>query len=177
MKTVSINLYSINELNEAAQQKALEKFNYSAEYNWADDAIESLKKVTEHFNAELSDYSIDWNNAHQSSVRFTVSDDELSENELSDLIISMGTYNVETLRGNGDCKFTGVCFDENVCDGIRAAYFGGERDIKELLKAGYWTWIKDCVNDFEYQQSMESFIETCEANEYTFEADGTMNNG
>lgn len=177
MKTIEINLYSFNELSEEAKEKALENWRYEQEYFWADDSIESLKKFAEHFNAELTNYGIDFFGCSHSHAKFNVPDEEFTENELKSLIESMGTYNSETLRGNGDCKFTGVCFDEDAADGARRAFFNGERDLNSILQAGFATWLKDVQADAEYQQSEEYFAEHCEGNDYTFEADGTMNNG
>ena len=176
MRTITINLYDFNELSEVAKQKALEKFNYSTEFFWGDDAIKSLEKFAEHFGSKLKDWNIDWNYVSGSHVKFDTENIEYTVKELKALIVSMGKFDKKTLIGEGECKFTGVCFDEDAADGARKAFFDGERNLNKILQAGFNTWIKSCVSDFENQQSMEYFEEHCEANEYTFEEDGTMNN-
>lgn len=177
MKTITINLYSFDELSEQAQQKALEDNAKDEEYFWSEPAIKSLEKFAEHFGASLKNYSIDWYEKYRNEIFFDVPYQDMDEEDLKAVIEGMGTYNPKTLRGDGQCKFTGFCMDEAAADGARAAYFAGERDVKELLYAGYESWYKACNEDYAYQLSKEGFSEHCRANEYTFEQDGTMNNG
>lgn len=183
MRTIRIKLYKFSELGKEAKEKALENWRYNNEYFWADDAIKSLEKFAEHFDSKLKDYSIDWNNAHGCSVKFETpySSDEIYEvgdffgkNWLRDRIKAMGTYNKKTLRGDGECVFTGVCFDEDAADGARKAYYEGSRDLENILMAGYETWIKSCVSDYEYQQTEEFYADHADANNYEFTKDGKL---
>ena len=100
--------------------------------------------------------------------------ENLKANELKQYIKSMGSYNAKTKKGLGDCKFTGYCMDESACDGARIAFFKGERDINEILQAGYESWYEDCNKDAEYQISDEAITEHFEENEYNFTEDGTI---
>lgn len=176
MRTIRTKVYKFSELSEQAKNKAVEINAYNCEFFDADEFLESLKKFAEHFNCELKDYDIDWSNSVQhSGAYFSVPDyvNDWSEEELKVQVLAMGSYNKKTLRGNGDCVFTGVCFDEDAADGLRKAYFEGERDMKELLQAGYKTWFKAANEAYEYQLSKEGYADQCEANEYEFKADGT----
>jgi len=180
MKTIEVNLYEFHELSAEAKAKAVEKNAETAKYSWYRDAMKSLNKFTEHFGADLSRYEIDFYGGSPSYARFDVSDYaeyQTKETELKQMIQGMGSYNKKTLKGKGDCKFTGFCMDEDATDGARRAYFKGERSIKELLNAGFNTWLKAAQADYRHQISAEGFAEDCEANGWTFEADGTMNNG
>ena len=176
MKKIEILLYSFSELSQEAKEYALNKWNENNDYHFGDEALESLKKFAEHFNAELRDWSIDYLEGYRSHVKFVLPEPEPTEKELKEMIKSMGSYNKKTLRGLGDCKFTGVCFDENCADGAREAFVKGERNLLELLFAGYGEWHRAVTGDVEYQMSEEAFAETCEANEYTFEENGKMRN-
>lgn len=174
MKTIEIKLFKFNELNEKAQEKAVEKYRDNTfEYHFADEALNSLKKFAEHFGSRLKNWEIDFFNCSPSFATFSEID-EMEENELKELILSMGEFNPETLKGLGDCKFTGVCFDENAADGARKAFFEGERDINEILQAGFDTWLTDVHTDAEYQISDEAIKETLTVNEYDFTEDGKM---
>ncbi len=179
MKKIEITLYEFSELSKEAKQHALEINANESEYFWGDDAIKSLQKFAEHFNCELKNYYIDWYEKYRNEIFFSVPDyvKDYSEDELKEIIEGMGTYNKKTLKGLGDCKFTGVCFDEDAADGARIAFYNGERDVKEILYAGYESWYKASNSDYMHQLSEEGFNEHCEANEYTFEEDGTLNNG
>jgi hypothetical protein len=86
----------------------------------------------------------------------------------------MGTFNGQTLIGDGECKFTGYCMDENAADGARKAFFNGERELKEILLAGFENWHKAVTADCEYQLSKKGFAEHCEANNYEFTEDGEL---
>ena len=177
MKQVTINTYKFAELSDKAKETAMEHYrNNTFEYFWGDDAIKSLEKFAEHFNCELSDYSIEWFEGHRNNVRFSVPEymENLKANELKQYIKSMGSYNAKTKKGLGDCKFTGYCMDESACDGARIAFFKGERDINEILQAGYESWYEDCNKDAEYQISDEAITEHFEENEYNFTEDGTI---
>jgi len=174
MKTIKINLFKFNELNEEAKQVAIENYkNTVTEYCFADEAIKSLEKFAEHFNSKLKNWSIDFFNYSPSFATFSEVE-EIEENELKELIMQMGEFNPETLRGLGDCKFTGVCFDEEAADGARKAFFNGERNVNEILQAGFDSWINSVNKDAEYQISDEAVSETLKANEYDFTEDGEI---
>lgn len=175
MKTIQINLYTFSELSKESQQKVIQNFRDTTDYFNDNEAINSLKRFAEHFGSELKDYSIDFFNNSHSSVKFSEVE-EIKENELKELVLSMGEFNPETLRGLGECKFTGVCFDEDAADGARISFFNGERDVNKLLQAGFKTWLKAVHSDTEYLISDKGITETIEANDYTFEEDGTLRN-
>ena len=174
MKTIRTKVYQFSELSAKAKEYATQQNAYEQEFFDAGEYLESLKKFAEHFNCELKDYEIDWLNSAYCNVYFSVPDyvNDWTEEELKTQVLSMGSYNKETLRGDGECVFTGVCFDEDAADGLRKAYFEGERDMKELLRAGFRTWIKSAINQYEYQLSEEGYADHCEANEYDFTKDG-----
>jgi hypothetical protein len=174
MKTIEIQLFKFDELSDEAKQTALENNANEAEYFWGYDAIKSLQKVAEHFKCSLKHYSIDWINSYRNEISFDCNYVEFSNEDLKTQILSMGDYDKKTLKGLGECKFTGYQADESVCDGIRIAYFNGERDLKELLMSGYESWYDDCKTDYEYQLSEEGYSEHCEANDYDFTEDGEM---
>lgn len=173
MRTIEKTLYQFSELSEKAQERAVEQNSYNQEYFWNNDALKSLEKFAEHFGATLKRYEIDWQEPGRSFAKFETPDEPHTAKELRALIKSMGTYDKETLRGLGDCKFTGFCMDEDAADGARIAYHNGERDLGELLQAGFQSWHKAATADYEHQLSKEGFEETCESNEWEFNEDGT----
>ena len=176
MKQITIDVYTFDKLSESAKQKAIEKNAYNSEYFWGNDAIKSLEKFAEHFNCELKNYSIDWCEKYRCEVSFNVPEymQNISKKELKRYIMSMGKFDKKTLKGIGECKFTGVCFDEDAADGARIAFLNGETDLKEILYAGYESWIKAGISDYEYQISEAGYTEQCEANDYEFDIDGNM---
>ena len=176
MKTIETKVYQFQELGKEAKKNALNNLRESMEergYFWDQDAIKSLKKFAEHFGGELKDYSIDFLCPSQSSADFYAPED-ISAKELKELILSMGSFNKKTLKGLGDCKFTGVCFDEDAADGARKAFFDGERDLNKILQNGFKFWMSSTNQDYEYQLSDKGLIEDLESNDREFTEDGEI---
>lgn len=95
---------------------------------------------------------------------------------------------------DGTCPLTGVYFDSDALDPLACFCFGVRWDEREKRRVMVphgerWRWksktveeaIRECVGalfgsaqkDCEYQESEEIFAETCAANGWTFEEDGT----
>lgn len=144
--------------------------------NCVEESVDSLKSFCLFFQVDLSEYSIGI---------FS----ERSENWVIDVHADL-----EKLRGvrlwkyinnnfiaqhpdilSGNCPFTGVCYDENLLDEMRAFITRpDDRDWKSLLN--------DCIADLytalhsggEYIYSDEGLKENCESNEYYFDENGTI---
>lgn len=177
VKVLQIPIYTFDQLSKEAKEKALNKYIETAEFYWADDYLKSLKGFAEHFGASLKNYSIDFHPyGERSSVEFDLPDEEPAGDELKALIYEMGTFNIKTLRGDGDCKFTGMCADEDAADGARIAYIKGkERNLENLLMAGFESLLKAGRADYAHQLSKKGFSEYCQGNDILFEADGRQN--
>lgn len=173
MRTVEVKVYKYDELSEEAKERALNEYNANSEYNWSSEALESIKALARHFGGELSDYSIDWLDCGRSSLSFSMPED-LTQREVAEKLKALGTYNKKTGKGHGECKLTGVCFDEDAIDGFRAAWRSGERDLVECMRMAGEYLLQACREDYEHQLSEKSFKETCEANEYEFLENGDM---
>lgn len=173
MREVAVKIFTFPELSETAKQKAKQDHAAACGYNWADEALESLKALAKHFGGRLSRYEIDYFNCSHSSARFDMP--EMEADEIRELLAELGTYNPDTLKGNGDCKLTGVCFDEDAIDGFRAAFMrDGETDLDKLMAAAFYSWLGSVQSDCEYQFSDEAFAENCEANGYEFTEGGEL---
>jgi len=172
MEEITINLYKFSELSQEAKDYAVARNAETDDYHWSSDALKSLKKFAEHFGAELKDYSIDYHNCSPSYVKFELPYEDYTSNELKKLIKDMGSFNKKTKRGLGDCKFTGVGSDEDAADGARIAYYAGERDLNELLQAGFRSWLKAAQSDYEYQLSEKGYAEYCDGNDVKFMSNG-----
>lgn len=155
MKEHTVRAYSFAELSESAKDKVREYWLRCAEgYDWADDALGSLKCFAEHFGAKLTDWNIDWDCAGRSDATFSSPD--MEEEELARL--------VGELKTDGSCQFTGYCADDACNDGAVKSFKEGERDLNTILQAGFETWLASCVSDFEYQRSKEAVDDSIAAN-------------
>ena len=171
MKTVEVKVYEFKELSEKAKEKAKQDHAAAWGYAWQDEAIASLKAMAEAFGAKLRDYEIDFFNSSYSCAKFDAPN--LSRREINKILTKLGSYDPKTLKGNGDCKLTGFCMDEDALDGFRRAFEGGESDLNTLLQAGFASWLKAVHADCECQYEDEQFAEHCEANGYEFNEDGS----
>jgi hypothetical protein len=176
MKTKTIELYEFDELSETAKERAKQEHAEIFSYAWGKDALESLKKLAEHFEGKLTDYEIDWFNSSYSSAKFDMPD-WMSLEEFNTKLKSLGSYNKETLKGDGDCVLTGYCADEDAIDGLRLAHKENPTaDLNNLMQSAFKSWLKACQDDCKSQYSDDEFSEMCEANGYTFTINGKMEN-
>jgi len=187
MKTIRTKVYSFNELNETAQQTAIDNYRDSNNdgYFWGDDVINSVNKGLEHFGAELKHYSIDWDNINGCSWKIEFpSNSELSYIRLfkylnnQNMLTYFNKYSkkYENLL-DGNCPFTGVCFDEDFLDNIRE-FVAMPKDItfEELLEDAVYNCFNAGCKDFEYQQSDESIKETLLENDNQYLSNGKLFN-
>ena len=181
-ETTTRTVYKFSELDEKAQEAARIRW---AENGWDqdDEYMSSIKALAEHFSGKARDWSVDWSNSSgPSSMDFDMpaqEDSGLSKTawaaDIRGKLRELGQFNRRTLRGHGDCKLTGMCYDENAIDGFRWAFYReGERDLTALMGAAFDTWIKAAWEDYQYDVWGEGFAETCEANEYEFDESGRM---
>ena len=174
-ETHEVTIYRFRELSPAAKDRARQWYQCQGDggYNWSAEALDSLKALAQHFGAKLSRYEIDWGNNTHSAARFDVPDEDPTREELAEQLAELGTYNAETLRGDGECKLTGYCHDEDAIDGFRLAFLReGQSDLNKLLQAGFRSWLAACHADYDDFYSDEQFAEHCEANDYEFTEDG-----
>jgi hypothetical protein len=169
---IQVKVCKFSELSEKAKDRAKQEYATLFGYAWSEEALESLKELTKHFGGRIKDYNIDYFESSHSSAEFDMPD--MEEDEIKELLDELGDYNPETLKGNGDCKLTGYCADEDAIDGFRRAFHEGERNLEALMDAAFDSWLKACQSDCEAFYSDEDFGEHCEANDYEFYEDGTM---
>lgn len=169
----TITVFKYEELDENAKGMARQKYQ-DREWHWDTDAMDSLKAFAKAFGSDLLDYSIDFSCPGHSRIKFR-EPGEWTREEIQAKLETLGTYNPETLKGLGDCKFTGICFDEDALDGFRQAFYASEdNDLSEFLRAGGESWLAACALDYEYSQSEERFKEDCDANEWEFDEQGNI---
>lgn len=174
MKKVTITVYEFSELSNEAKEVAKDKHAEISGYSWSEEALNSLKKLAEHFGGKLVDYQVSWNNSSRSYALFDAP--EYTEEQLESLIEELGAVDPKTNKGTGECVLTGYCMDDSAADGVREAFNNGERDTNKLLQAGFRSWLKDCQDDYQSQYSDEGFTEIAEANEWFFTKDGKIFN-
>lgn len=172
MKTIKINLFEFNELSEQAKQKAIEK-NYAinVQHDWWDCTYEDAKNI----GLKLKSFDLDRN--RHATGQFMYAANEVAANILKEHGEDCETYKTTVnFMDNWQPVFN------DYMDSSSENY--ESRDLENTLMDLENDYLTDLLEDYsimlqnecEYLQSEEAIIETFEANGYTFEEDGTMNN-
>jgi len=166
MKTTTIQLYNFDELSDEAKSKALDNHNENNQFDFLEDNLsEYLNELLEEakINGEAKLYydlsycqgdGVNFEgNFEYKGVNINVGDNgsieaEADEDDEDELKNDL----TEVLSEEAEAEFIEVY--KEICDKIK--------------KSGY--------SQIEYEQSEETFKDTCEANKYTFESDGNMRN-
>jgi len=163
MKTKTINLYEYSELSDKAKEKALNEWNETND----DPLMQShmINLLKEELEERGVEYDVD-----SMDVRYSLG---YCQGD-GFMFIGKITWKGEEIEiTHGDHHYchaytarfeTGDLKSEDV-DAFKAMYI---EVCKKMEGIGY--------SEIEYRQSEESFIEACEANEYTFRENGVMEN-
>lgn len=165
MKTLTTKLYSYNELSSEAQAKVIER-EASRIANDSDDftlseCMDSLKAVAGALGLRLKDWTVGPYN-RGNFVRVDCDDEgNKAMARFLRVLIEHGYTRPKTFKAMkfpGVCGFTGVCFDEDVCEEIWKALLDGQT----LGKA--FDWAGDRIariaeDDLEYRQTEASILE------------------
>lgn len=172
MKTKTISLYEYSELSPKAKEKALSKWQETVDNPLLQShMINVLKEKLEERGIKYDTDSID--------VRYSLSNSQgdgfMFEGELV-----WGKYTIYIKHGGGRYYHSNSALVEvQETDNLGFHMDDDHEDVKKF-DALYQEICKEMerigYDEIEYEQSEESFINACEANEYTFREDGTMEN-
>jgi hypothetical protein len=175
MKTRNINVYTFAELSPEVKGQVRDHYEIILGGSCWDvgyEYISSLKALAQFFDGQIRNYNLDWSGSSHSYVEFDMP--EMEEKEILRRIKELGSYNKHTLKGKGDCKLTGVCYDEDAIDGFRRAFIkNGEQNLESLMQEAYKTWMDAAKSEYASYFSDEGFSEYFEGRGFEFMADGT----
>lgn len=165
MKTKTITVYSIKELAPEAQEKARQAFIADDDYSFLEDDMNwKLEELLKDNRIKIVDNAKVYYSLSYCQGDGAMFEGDYEWNGYSVHIKHSGHY----YRSN--CKDLDIVDEEGnetETDEPHVAFEAIYQKIcKELEKFGY-----DVVEQYE---SMENFIETCEANDYTFTLSGKM---
>lgn len=162
-RDIVVPVYKFSELPDKVKERVKQK--YAQNFNWdrADEYMNSLKKLAEHFGGKLAHWEVSWDGGSYSNAKFSMPEMEPDEIE----------EKLSELSGE-ECKLTGAVYDEDAIDGFRNAWDGGETDLDKLMQAAFRKWLKSAQGEYEADFSDEVFGENCDANERWFYADGSL---
>lgn len=162
MKTIQVNLYSFDELDEKAKEKVLsDLYDINVDYEWWDFTYEDAANI----GLKLTGFDIGRGNYCNGNLTMSIFDSIKK-------VLSEHGETCETYRTALDYQEELNNLDEtdenyeDELERIEEAY------LKDMLE-NYRIILSD---EYDHLTSKEAIIETIDANSYTFEANGKMRN-
>ena len=146
-------IYTIEELDESAQEAAYMEWPQSGyDYFWLGESLGSIKHFLSFFGLDIKNYSLGTYERSYIEIGELSNDNTrgINKKALHDMPLSDGYYIGETLR-------------EKLLE-----TFEKTGDLKYAIKSAIDEAVSDIISDMEYNESLEAFIETATANEWTF---------
>src|SRR3990167_1190316 len=164
MKTITVNLYSFNELSKEAKEKALQNLiDINVDYNWWESTYEDAANI----GLKITSFGLDRDSHAKGEF-------SIYPTEAANKILSEHGENCETYKTAKNYLEEIKVIDETTED-------EGQEELTDIQEEFLKSLLEDysiiLQKEYEYLTSEKALIETIEANDYTFEADGTMNNG
>ena len=158
-KMIEIPVFTIGELSENAKDKAHSEYlSCGFDFDYSDN-ISTIKSFCDMFYVTLYAWSID---SCSYSYDATIPQQRLITKK-------------HTIAMVNSWEITQGYFLASVaCDAIKGYWESGDikRAIENALDSMFQAW----QSDIEYCESVECFVESCEANEYTFLESGELFN-
>ena len=178
-RTLEITVYKLDELDEAMQQRVIQSWRDGDHFFWEDEWRDSLHAFAKIAPIKVRDWSVGYGGTY---VTFDMDQDDNYGDGIAEM---SGVRAWKWLVNNGwakiaagqDCPFTGYCGDENLLDAIRTAIGNPASDcppLRDIFKEALDDWAKAFERDLDYWHSEEAIREDIEANDYEFNANGTL---
>ena len=161
MKQIQIQLLDYSELSEDAKSKALENYNQNNSFDFLSEDL------NEYLSQLLEDNGIKGDAKLYYDLSYCQGDGVSFEGnfEYKDVNFSIGNEGRDIEADYSDEDE----LKNDLIELLESEFIEKYKEICEAVK-------KNGYSEIEYQESEEAFKDTCEANEYTFEANGEMRN-
>lgn len=175
MKTIEIEAYEFQELNEKAKDNAYNTWLNKHDYFWFDENDSVIKEFCRFFDVTVNHYEYDTVNAHY-SMKTHHDNEELSNDEQLKILKS----NYEKLKRNADYsdsdsfELTGYHMDYVILKPIRNIIENDSVFISyyDTMETCLDDFFEACVSDYDYSMSIEYFEEECVQNDLYFTENG-----
>lgn len=157
MRTEQVIIYTFDELNDAAKDKAREWYRQSLDYPWWSESNDSIKAFCDEFGVSIKDYSIG----------------AFSHSYIETDVENSNFRGLKLKNVKRDNMPTGYCID---CELWETFYDDFKRTGNALYAFNEAIDAAVCsiVADAEYQYTDESVEEMLTINEYEFTEDGSI---
>jgi hypothetical protein len=164
MKTITLNIYSFDELSQEAKEVAIDSLcSINVEHDWWDCTYEDARQI----GLKISSFDLD-RNRHAKGI-FILAANEVAQNIFNSHGIDCETYKTASnFMGEWQPIFNNY-MDEN-----HEEY--ESREVEETMQELENDFLNSLLEDYsiilqrecDYLQSKEAIIETIKANEYEF---------
>ena len=171
-RVLEVTVYKFDELDADVQQRVISNWRDGDTFFWSDEWEASLNAFAKIAPLTIRNWEVGYRG---NGVTF-----DMDEN-VADLF---GVRAWKWLVNNGwaklaagqDCPFTGYCGDEDLLDAIRAAIANPASitSLRDIFKEALHDWAKAFERDIDHWGSEEAIREDIDANEYEFNANGTL---
>ncbi len=157
MEILEIEVYSFDELDDEAKERAREWWRNGLEYPWARESFDSIRAFVEHFGAEMRDGNI--GERGRDYIKTDITQDHFRGRKLKDY--------------SPDYMPTGYCLDSSLW-GTFHAEWKATGDPMYAFEQALETALCDIASDVEYQYTDEAVDECLQINSYRFTKDGRL---
>jgi hypothetical protein len=184
MKTIETKLYSFKELSPEAQDRVIEReaqrIHEDPDNFTLLECIASLKAVASALGLRLKDWNIGPYNRNNHA---SVNSDESGNKAIAEFVKCLIRHGYARkpkfkdmlVRGTGSfigvCGFTGVCFDDDICEEILEALLDGETMSKAFGRAADRI-MRICEDDLEYRTSRAGILDYLDTTDEIYTEDG-----
>jgi hypothetical protein len=171
-RVLEVTVYKLDELDADVQQRVISNWRDGDQFFWSDEWRDSLDAF-----AKIAPLTIrNWEVGYRSNgVTFDMDENvaDLSGVRAWKWLVNNGWAKLATGQ---DCPFTGYCGDEDLLDAIRAAIANPASitSLRDVFADALHDWAKAFERDIDHWGSEEAIREDIEANEYEFNANGTL---
>jgi hypothetical protein len=156
MEVVEIKIYSFEELDDDAKERAREWWRNGLDYPWFSESIDSIRVFAKHFGVSLMDWEI---GGGRNYIKTDATNDNFRGVRLADI--------------NPDFMPTGYCLDADLWETFYDE-FKKTGDAKYAFEQALEAALCAIQRDIEYQYSNEAVDESLRFNEYQFTDDGRI---
>mgnify|MGYP003591033743 CR=1 FL=1 len=153
-KMIEIPVYTIGELSEKARDKAHSDYLSCGDYS---DNIDTIKSFCDLFDIDLQNCSID-----SCSYSYDATIPQQRNITKRKALAMVNSWEITQ----------GYFLASIACDAIKDTWENG--DIKLAIEDALESMFLACQRELEYYESVECFVESCEANEWTFLESGEL---
>ena len=171
MRQETINIYTFEELDDKAKQKAIDHFRNTCDYHWSSEWRDSLNEFEKTFPIKINDWSVGAHDYSHIRFSFTGEHEDMKGIRLFKYIANNYAHILSK-----DCPFTGYCGDESLLDPIRQFMKRPDKDLSfyDLMKDCLDHWVSEYQGDMESQLEDEYISDFIQANGYEFLENGDM---